>query len=303
MPHPDPDHRPDHQRDARREPRPALVALALAAAWIVSLVLLATTAETHPDAPQQPAQPATDTSSTDTATADRSAAPARVVSAASLARLPRATTFASLPGAPRDPHPQTTPAGQVLQPNRTLPLYERPGGRAFAALPTRQLDGPTWVPIIDDRPGWIRVLLPSRPNGATAWLPRRDADLRIARSPYRIVIDRRDFQLTLYHGWIPLGIWTVGVGKPAAPTPPGRTFILAALREPNPTFSKVIVPLSAHSDTHQTYGGGPGTVGIHTWPTSDVYGRASSDGCIRVPKDALTDISTTVPIGTPVLIR
>ncbi|WP_143168451.1 L,D-transpeptidase [Amycolatopsis australiensis] len=47
----------------------------------------------------------------------------------------------------------------------------------------------------------------------------------------------------------------------------------------------------------------PGTVGLHTWPTADVYGRPSSDGCVRIPPDALQVISTQVPIGSPVLIR
>jgi hypothetical protein len=303
MPHHDPEHHPDNQPGARpgRAPRPALAALALAAAWIASLVLLATTAEIHPAAPQQPPHPA-DTSSADGA-AGTSVPPTRVVSAATLARLPRATTFTTLAGAPRDPHPQRTPDGVLVHPKRTLPLYDKPGGRPFAALPTRQLGGPTWIPIIDTRPGWVQVLLPSRPNGASAWLPRHAADLRTAQSPYRIVVDRDNYTLVAFISWVPVGIWKIGIGKPDAPTPPGRTFILAALRDPKPTFSKVILPLGAHSTTHTTYGGGPGTVGIHTWPTRDVYGQASSDGCIRVPPDALTNISTTVPIGTPVLIR
>ncbi|WP_309114675.1 L,D-transpeptidase [Saccharothrix sp.] len=63
-----------------------------------------------------------------------------------------------------------------------------------------------------------------------------------------------------------------------------------------------MLPLGTHSQTHTSYGGGPGTVGIHTWPTPEVYGTASSDGCVRVPRDALDAMSTRVPLGTPVLI-
>ena len=55
------------------------------------------------------------------------------------------------------------------------------------------------------------------------------------------------------------------------------------------------------SPTHDTFGGGPGTVAIHTWPTDDVYGTATSDGCIRVPADALDQLSE-VPLGTLVMI-
>lgn len=304
MPHHNHQHRPDNQPETRRAPRPALVVLALAGAWIVSLVLLTITAENQSSESQPPARPDTTTgSNTGAAAAGKSVPPARVVSADTLARLPRATTFATLAGAPSDPHPQHTPGGELLQPKRTLPLYDKPGGRPFAALPTGQLGGPTWVPVIATRPGWTRVLLPARPNGSSGWLPRRHTNLRTAHSPYRIVVDRDHYTLAVFLSWVPIGIWKIGIGKPDAPTPRGRTFILAALRDPKPTFSKVIVPLGAHSTTHKTYGGGPGTVGIHTWPTRDVYGQASSDGCIRVPPDALTRISTAVPIGTPVLIR
>jgi lipoprotein-anchoring transpeptidase ErfK/SrfK len=63
----------------------------------------------------------------------------------------------------------------------------------------------------------------------------------------------------------------------------------------------VILPLGAHSPTLDSFGGGPGTVAIHTWPTPDVFGAATSDGCVRVPKDALDQI-TDVPLGTLVMI-
>lgn len=65
----------------------------------------------------------------------------------------------------------------------------------------------------------------------------------------------------------------------------------------------MILPLGLHSDTYTSYSGGPGTVGIHTWPSAEVYGTASSDGCIRVPPEALQLISTEVPLGSPVVIR
>jgi lipoprotein-anchoring transpeptidase ErfK/SrfK len=63
----------------------------------------------------------------------------------------------------------------------------------------------------------------------------------------------------------------------------------------------VILPLGTHSDTLDTYGGGPGTVALHTWPDASVFGTAASHGCIRVPPDALDQL-TQVPLGTLVLI-
>ena len=63
----------------------------------------------------------------------------------------------------------------------------------------------------------------------------------------------------------------------------------------------MILPLGAHSPTLDTFGGGPGTVAIHTWPTDDVYGTESSDGCIRVPSARAGQL-TGVPLGTLVMM-
>ena len=69
----------------------------------------------------------------------------------------------------------------------------------------------------------------------------------------------------------------------------------------NQTYSPVVLPLGTHSPTHDTYGGGPGTVAIHTWPNADVYGQAISNGSILVPQDALDQL-VEVPLGTVVII-
>lgn len=228
--------------------------------------------------------------------------PATPVSDVELAGLPAATTFTTLPQAPLDPAPQQPPTGQVLHPLRTVPLYTAPGAPAFAALPITQLVSDTWVPVIAEQPGWAQVLLPSRPNGTTGWVVV-DEHVTVASTPYRIVVDRAAFQLSLYRNEVPVGSWRVGVGLPRSPTPPGRTFLLASIAETQPTFSAVILPLGLHSDIYTSYSGGPGTVGIHTWPSAEVYGTASSDGCIRVPPGALQLISIEVPLGSPVVVR
>jgi hypothetical protein len=233
--------------------------------------------------------------------------PARVVQPkpvgrAQLDELPQATTFGTMPKAPRDQASGSAPSGLLVHPTRTAAVYTKPGGQAIAALPTTQLGGDTWLPVIAQRPGWVQVLLPSRPNRATGWL-HIDRRLKLARTPYRLEVDRKEFTLALYRDGEHVTTWTVGIGKPEAITPAGRTFVLANIRETKATFSPIVLPLGSHSDTHKAYGGGPGTVGIHGWPSSTVFGTATSDGCIRVPDAALEVISTKVPLGTPVLVR
>ncbi|MEQ0560752.1 L,D-transpeptidase [Amycolatopsis sp. NEAU-NG30] len=229
--------------------------------------------------------------------------PPQPVTAQQLAELPRADTFSTVTAAPRDPEPGAIPGGRLVHPAAVVPIYASPGGPAIAALPPTELVSDTWLPVIADRPGWAEVLLPVRPNGSAGWIYLDPAVTTTAHSPFRIEVDRGAFTLTLLRDGHQFGRWTVGVGKPGSPTPATRTFILASIRDTHPTFSPVVLATGAHSDTYTTYGGGPGTVGVHGWPTADVFGRPSSDGCIRIPPDALQVISTQVPIGSPVLIR
>ncbi|SHL19575.1 L,D-transpeptidase catalytic domain [Pseudonocardia thermophila] len=220
---------------------------------------------------------------------------------ATTAALPLTTTYTTIDGAPLDPAPQSTTTGLVVHPVRETPVHDAPGGTPLARLPRTMLRdvGDTWVPVIEQQAGWLRVLLPSRPNGSTGWI--RAADVTEARTPYLITVHLRSKKLRLEKDGQVVGTWKVGIGKPATPTPAGRTFLMAAFRDPNQTFSPVILPLGTHSPTLDTFGGGPGTVAIHTWPTADVFGTETSDGCIRVPAEALKKL-IDVPLGTLVVI-
>jgi hypothetical protein len=100
----------------------------------------------------------------------QAAVPPVPVSAAELARLPRATTFTSIAAAPLDQDPFALTGGLVVHPLAAQVLYAGPGERPIAVLPATQLGGPTWVPVVQASPGWDRVLLPSRPNRATGWI-------------------------------------------------------------------------------------------------------------------------------------
>ncbi len=215
-----------------------------------------------------------------------------------LDRLVAATTSARLPKAPRDRTPLATTDGLVVRPGGMQPIYDAPSGHAFAKLPAEQF-GQTWLPVIDRRPGWVRVLLPSRPNGSTGWLRASGVELRTSAYLVRVHLGSRTLDLT-YDGRS-VGSWPVAVGKPSTPTPTGRTFVLGSVVDDAQSFSPVILPLGAHSDTLDTYGGGPGTVALHGWPDASVFGTAVSHGCVRVPTDALDRLSD-VPLGTLVIV-
>jgi L,D-transpeptidase catalytic domain len=228
------------------------------------------------------------------------AAPAPL-SAAQRARLPSATTLGRVPAAPRDPDPFAAERGIVLHPTAAVVVWARPGGPPVATLPARQLGGPTWVPVVQSRPGWDRVLLPARPNRATGWVYLGGGDLQVATDAYRISVSLADYRLTLTDAGRILGSWTVAVGAASTPTPAGRTFLLASAAPVHPTFSPLILPLGVHSGALASFDGGPGTVALHGWPDPAVFGHPVSHGCVRVPAPALQALAR-VPIGTPVMI-
>lgn len=227
------------------------------------------------------------------------------VSAAELAKLPRATTFTSVPSAPSDPAPFGVSSGLVVHPLTPRVVYAGPGKPPIAVLPATELGSPTWVPVVQGSPGWERVLLPSRPNRATGWIYAAGAtatQLDARRSAYLVRVYLAARKLSVFLSGRSLGNWTVAVGERGTPTPTGRTFIMASLAPPQPTYSPLILPLGFHSNTLTTFGGGPGTVALHGWPDPSVFGRAVSHGCVRVPAAALSVLSHA-PLGTLVLIN
>ena len=215
-----------------------------------------------------------------------------------LRRLPASTTDARIKGAPRFVTERPATAGQVVHPVRPVAVFAKPGKRAFAKIRPHTL-AQTWLPVVARRPGWVRVLLPSRPNASAGWISVRYLETRL--TPYAVRVHLGSRSLELLQAGRRIGRWTVAVGAPSTPTPTGLTFVHALVTDPGQSYSPYLLPLGAHSDTLDTYGGGPGTVAFHGWPDTSVFGRAVSHGCIRVPADALSKL-TEVPLGTLVSV-
>lgn len=223
------------------------------------------------------------------------------VSAAQAGKLPQATTYTTIPAAPADPARFATTNGLVVHPLTAQVVYAGPGKAPIAVLPATELGAPTWVPVVRTGPGWDQVLLPSRPDHTTGWIYTEGAKLDTRHTSYLLRVNLAAHRLSVYNDGKVLGQWTVAIGAPGTPTPTGRTFLLALLAPANPTYSPLIMPLGTHSDALSTYGGGPGTVGIHGWPDPSVFGQSISNGCVRVPSAALQLVST-IPLGSLVVI-
>ena len=150
--------------------------------------------------------------------------------------------------------------------------------------------------------GWIKVLLPERPNGLTGWA--RASDFTIKTTRYHITVSLGAHQITVYDGETVILQEPVAIGKPETPTPPGRYYIRVLLQstEPNSVYGPFAYGLSAHSDVLTSFNGGDGEVGIHGNNDASVLGQSVSSGCVRMSNEGITRLTQLLPLGTPVEI-
>jgi len=163
------------------------------------------------------------------------------------------------------------------------------------------------LPVVDSASGpnggsWLRVRLPTRPNGGTGWVPASAGLLRT--TAWRIVVHRGARRADVFFEAKRRVSFRVVVGKPSTPTPLGSFFVVEKVRlAPGVTEGPWALPISAYSNVLQTYAGGRGEVGLHgTVGLDEPLGSASSHGCIRFAPGAISWIAARVAPGTPVIV-
>ena len=187
---------------------------------------------------------------------------------------------------------------------------------AEAAVPMLELPNPWHVNDDPDEPtvpqvflveeqrddGWIRVLLPVRPNGSTGWI--RASDVELTATTYRVTIELGEHLITVYNGDEVVLQEAAAIGKPETPTPPGRYYIRVLLESTNPdsVYGPFAYGLSAHSDVLTSFNGGDAEVGIHGNNDASVLGTSVSAGCVRISNDGIRRLTEILPLGTPVEI-
>lgn len=151
--------------------------------------------------------------------------------------------------------------------------------------------------------GWVRIMIPVRPNGSEGWVSADQIDLYVVEG--EIVIDLSDRTLTYQVDGATLLSSTVAIGTDRNPTPTGNFFVTdnVTLARADSPWGPHALGLSARSDTITEYNGGDGIIGVHGTNRPGSIGKASSLGCIRLPNDLITRLHELVPIGTPVEIR
>jgi lipoprotein-anchoring transpeptidase ErfK/SrfK len=228
-----------------------------------------------------------------------------------------AETVASTPGSTTTT--TTLAVAQELGPENLLGYIATPTGepvvRTLAEIDAMPLDIPSTTPagapttfaVIGDPTAttgeWLEVLLPTRPNGARAWVPR--SSVTITKTPMRIFVDLTGRRLRVEDGGREVFSTTTAIGTSENPTPVGASYVTELIDnvEPGGAYGPYAFGLALHSDTLSEFGGGNGQVGIHGTNQPQLIGQAVSHGCVRLTNDdieALVDLQ--LPLGVPVFI-
>ena len=234
----------------------------------------------------------------------------------------RGSTVASRPIAgvamKKAPVTTTTPPPAVVDPpkgtillatiTKPTPDYSAPftkgSPKPAGIVPIRWHSSVVSLPVIGQKPGWLDVRLPQRPNGLTAWI--RSTAPTLSYTGYSIVINVTTMHLSLYLRGIRIMYAPAGVGTPLLPTPTGNFFIAYFAQPPSSGYGPFVIVTSAHSNFITDWeASGDAEIGIHGPLGMDVAigttGARVSHGCVRLHVSDLAQLRD-VPLGTPVTI-
>jgi lipoprotein-anchoring transpeptidase ErfK/SrfK len=197
-----------------------------------------------------------------------------------------------------------------------ITAYDRPSRTAHAlATLSRTTDYgvPRTFLVVDDRedgdadraaqPGWLRVLLPVRPNGTTGWIDA--AQVHLASTDFSVTVQLGAHRVTVYEGERTVLQTDAVIGSPETPTPLGTFYVTDPVDRqsaPDTVYGAFALGLSGFSEVLTHFEGGPAQIALHGTNRPDQLGQAISNGCLRVPNDVIVRIAHTVPLGTPVHI-
>jgi lipoprotein-anchoring transpeptidase ErfK/SrfK len=190
---------------------------------------------------------------------------------------------------------------------RLVPLWERPGeGDPDFRLDSRNPRGGLTPMLIEDgrldERGalWLEVLLPIRPNGATAWVPAEAVRFHQRRD--RIEVDLSERILEHYRDGELVNRFRVGIGQPQYPTAVGTFYVWVKVPYADPAgpYGVYALGLSGFSPVLSDWPSN-GRMAVHGTPYAGNRGQAVSHGCVRVYNPQMETL-TRVPLGTPVVI-
>jgi hypothetical protein len=199
------------------------------------------------------------------------------------------------------PPPEVPPSTDLASPKGEIPAYDAPGGQEIDKVGL-WYGYPMTMPILEEQGDWLRIMMPERPNGLTAWV-QADQVTR-STSPWRMVLELSETQVHVYKDGYEAWSAPVGIGKDSTRTPTGSYFVAVIEVPGRPGYGPVVVNLNAHSEDIQSWeGSGDAITAFHGPFGAEELIRAGggkvSNGCVRMlPEDQIKMAGIT--LGTPV---
>jgi len=226
---------------------------------------------------------------------------------------PGAPDTAPPAAAPAPPKPVAPPAWAAQATTDVTAWFAPDGKRILGLFPAKQASGERTVFLVAkpsgaagaraEARGWLRVLLPRRPNGSTGWI--KQSQVRLTPLKRRVEVDLSARQLTLYELDRVVRRYPVAVGRPSTPTPTGHFYITIKLKPPaiSRVYGDWALGLSGFSNVLDQFGTGDGQIALHGTSNAASIGRAASAGCVRLDNGVIGALAGSLPLGTPVTIR
>jgi lipoprotein-anchoring transpeptidase ErfK/SrfK len=148
---------------------------------------------------------------------------------------------------------------------------------------------------------WVRVQLPTRPNGSQGWVPQDFVSL--APTSIRIRVRLGAKRVEIVRDGATIKSFRAAVGTGSTPTPVGNFAVqdpVVAGPAESTYLGPYIITLTAYSSVLRSFMGGNGLVAIHGTNAPGSLGRAVSHGCVRISNTAVRTLWKFADPGTPV---
>lgn len=191
--------------------------------------------------------------------------------------------------------------------DNSVPVYKKPGNdTVWKRLSNPTAVGADRVFLVDGTrsEGWLRVLLPTRPNGSKGWV--RTDSVTMTKTTYRLHVYLSGHRVVVKRGEDDVVVQgPIGVGTQNTPTPQGEYYITSLLKTPedDSTYGPYAFGLSGFSSVLDSFAGGPGRIGIHGTDKPKLLGEDVSHGCIRMSNENIRRLAEKLPLGTPVYVH
>jgi hypothetical protein len=208
------------------------------------------------------------------------------------------------PPAPK-PEPVRPTGHELLKVGGQVALRQRPRGDAVAVVGSKTEFGSPRVLGVAARHGrWLGVVTDEQPNGRLAWVDRRSAGLRAARTNLSLHADLSQRTLELRRGGRTVQTLKVAVGNSSSPTPHGRYAVTDKMpgSRYGAYYGCCILALSGHQTNPPSGWTGGDRLAIHGTDNPATIGTPASAGCLRASDADLQKLMSAVPLGTPVFV-